>query len=145
MNGRPTSVEARGQQQATKRTAGHNWQRGSGQGPRTSVEAVRVCECKSSFDEARKTVLGFWRRLTTRRRLNCFDDVEGISMYEDKDEWDVYKVVGQDEVVHIELRRWADVLLIAPTSANTLAKLAQGLCDNLLLALPGHGILRGID
>ena len=41
-------------------------------------------------------------------------------MYEDKDEWDVYKVVGQDEVVHIGLRRWADVLLIAPASANAL-------------------------
>jgi hypothetical protein len=35
-------------------------------------------------------------------------------------------------VVHIELRRWADLLLIAPLSANTLAKAAGGLCDNLL-------------
>ena len=46
VNGRPTSVEARGQQQATKRTAGHNRQRGSGQGPRTSVEAVRFANVK---------------------------------------------------------------------------------------------------
>lgn len=30
-----------------------------------------------------------------------------------------------DEVLHIELRRWADVLLIAPLSANTLAKVRQ--------------------
>lgn len=37
-----------------------------------------------------------------------------------------------DEVVHIELRRWADLLLIAPLDANTLAKLACGLCDNCL-------------
>ena len=35
---------------------------------------------------------------------------------------------------HIELALWADVLLIAPTTANTLAKLASGICDNLLLA-----------
>lgn len=34
--------------------------------------------------------------------------------------------------MHIELRRWADALLIAPLSANTLAKIAGGLCDNLL-------------
>ena len=76
----------------------------------------------------------FWDLASTydKETFEQFDDVEGIDMYEDKDEWDVYKVVGQDEVVHIELRRWADVLLIAPTSANTLAKLAQGLCDNLL-------------
>ena len=35
---------------------------------------------------------------------------------------------------HVELGRWADVFLIAPLSCNTLAKMAQGLCDNLLLA-----------
>ena len=37
-----------------------------------------------------------------------------------------------DPVVHIELRRWADLLLIAPLDANTLAKLANGLADNCL-------------
>jgi phosphopantothenoylcysteine decarboxylase len=37
-----------------------------------------------------------------------------------------------DKVLHIELRRWADVLLIAPLDANTLAKLANGLSDNCL-------------
>ncbi len=37
-----------------------------------------------------------------------------------------------DLVVHIELRRWADLLLVAPLDANTLAKLAGGLCDNCL-------------
>jgi phosphopantothenoylcysteine decarboxylase/phosphopantothenate--cysteine ligase len=35
---------------------------------------------------------------------------------------------------HVELALWADVLLIAPTTANTLAKMANGSCDNLLLA-----------
>ncbi len=35
---------------------------------------------------------------------------------------------------HVELGLWADALLIAPASANTLAKMATGLCDNLLLA-----------
>ncbi len=35
---------------------------------------------------------------------------------------------------HVELGLWADALLIAPASANTLAKMANGLCDNLLLA-----------
>ena len=37
-----------------------------------------------------------------------------------------------DDVLHIELRRWADLLLIAPLDANTLAKLAAGLADNCL-------------
>ena len=35
---------------------------------------------------------------------------------------------------HVQLGRWADVMLIAPLSCNTLAKMANGLCDNLLLA-----------
>lgn len=36
---------------------------------------------------------------------------------------------------HVELGIWADLILIAPLSANTLAKMACGICDNLLLAV----------
>lgn len=36
---------------------------------------------------------------------------------------------------HVHLARWADVMLVAPASANTLAKMAQGLCDNLLMSV----------
>lgn len=36
---------------------------------------------------------------------------------------------------HVELGRWADVMLIAPASCNTLAKMASGICDNLLLSV----------
>ena len=32
-----------------------------------------------------------------------------------------------------QLRKWADLMLVAPLSANTLAKLANGLCDNLVV------------
>jgi phosphopantothenoylcysteine decarboxylase / phosphopantothenate---cysteine ligase len=35
---------------------------------------------------------------------------------------------------HVMLGRWADVMIIAPLSCNTLAKMAHGVCDNLLLA-----------
>lgn len=35
---------------------------------------------------------------------------------------------------HVELGLWADIMIIAPASANTLAKMANGICDNLLLA-----------
>ncbi len=35
---------------------------------------------------------------------------------------------------HVMLGRWADVMVIAPLSCNTLAKMANGQCDNLLLA-----------
>jgi len=54
----------------------------------------------------------------------------------DEDEWPGQDT-GQryqrdDPVLHIELRRWADMLVIAPLDANTLAKLAHGLADNCL-------------
>jgi phosphopantothenoylcysteine decarboxylase/phosphopantothenate--cysteine ligase len=35
---------------------------------------------------------------------------------------------------HVELGLWADAMVIAPASANSIAKMATGLCDNLLLA-----------
>ncbi|UEG48586.1 bifunctional phosphopantothenoylcysteine decarboxylase/phosphopantothenate--cysteine ligase CoaBC [Ferruginibacter lapsinanis] len=36
---------------------------------------------------------------------------------------------------HVMLGRWADIMLIAPLSCNSLAKMAAGLCDNLLMAV----------
>lgn len=36
---------------------------------------------------------------------------------------------------HVMLGRWADIMLIAPLSCNTLSKMASGLCDNLLMAV----------
>jgi phosphopantothenoylcysteine decarboxylase/phosphopantothenate--cysteine ligase len=35
---------------------------------------------------------------------------------------------------HVMLGRWADVMVVAPLSCNTLAKMANGMCDNMLLA-----------
>ncbi|MDQ2864277.1 MAG: bifunctional phosphopantothenoylcysteine decarboxylase/phosphopantothenate--cysteine ligase CoaBC [Bacteroidota bacterium] len=36
---------------------------------------------------------------------------------------------------HVMLGRWADLIVVAPASCNTIAKMANGLCDNLLLAV----------
>lgn len=35
---------------------------------------------------------------------------------------------------HVEMALWADIILIAPCTANTLAKMIHGICDNLLIA-----------
>ncbi|MCB0284150.1 MAG: phosphopantothenoylcysteine decarboxylase [Calditrichae bacterium] len=47
--------------------------------------------------------------------------------FTDSDEWK-----NTPEVLHIQLAKWCDVCLLAPLSANTLAKISNGLCDNLL-------------
>lgn len=57
-----------------------------------------------------------------------------IRIWRDQDEWATWKGRA-DPVVHIELRRWGDILVIAPLSANTLGKIALGLCDNLLTSV----------
>jgi len=49
----------------------------------------------------------------------------------DEQEWTGNYIKGQP-IPHVELAKWADVLIIAPISANTLAKIAVGICDNLV-------------
>ena len=55
-------------------------------------------------------------------------------VYDDESEWTSWNTKG-DPVVHIELRKWCDVMVICPLSANTLAKMANGLCDNLVTSI----------
>ena len=56
-----------------------------------------------------------------------FQSVTGRRAYTDSDLWG-----GEAHVLHVGLAHTADALLIAPCTANTLAKLAHGLADNLL-------------
>jgi phosphopantothenoylcysteine decarboxylase/phosphopantothenate--cysteine ligase len=44
---------------------------------------------------------------------------------------DIFSVENETEMNHIALSRWADVILIAPATANTISKLAQGTTDDL--------------
>ncbi|KAF5025544.1 hypothetical protein F66182_2352 [Fusarium sp. NRRL 66182] len=56
------------------------------------------------------------------------------AVYTDAHEW-AQPWKRNAPILHIELRRWADVLVIAPLSANTMAKVVNGLCDNLLTSV----------
>lgn len=48
---------------------------------------------------------------------------------------ELFDADAQNAMDHIELARWADLLVIAPATAGTLAKLADGYADNLLLTI----------
>ena len=53
--------------------------------------------------------------------------------------WQTWKRM-LDPVLHIDLRNWADIMVVAPLDANTLAKLANGLSDNFLVSRFGRAI-----
>lgn len=61
--------------------------------------------------------------------------VDRVPTYRDRDEWPASGWQRGDEVLHIELRRWADAFLIAPLDAHTLAKWANGFADNLMTSV----------
>lgn len=54
--------------------------------------------------------------------------------FRDEDEWASW-TKREDNVLHIELRRLSHLLLIAPLTANTMAKVSHGMCDNLLTSV----------
>ncbi|XP_077250640.1 phosphopantothenoylcysteine decarboxylase HAL3a-like isoform X2 [Tasmannia lanceolata] len=97
-----------------------------------SVAAIKFGGLCRSFSEWAEV-----RAVATKSSLHFIDKAsipKDVILYTDEDEWSSWKKIG-DGVLHIELRKWADILVIAPLSANTLGKIAGGLCDNLLTCI----------
>jgi phosphopantothenoylcysteine decarboxylase len=100
-----------------------------------SVAAVRV---PALFDAL--TAAGHAVKVVATNAATYFFDSAPLrasgALVLDADEWpgraEGERYTRGDEVMHIELRKWADIFAIAPLDANTLAKLAVGLCDNCL-------------
>jgi len=106
-----------------------------------SVAAIRTPKVFHALREAGHDV----RVVPTKTALYFFEptDLEATINFEgdpfppgpviaDKDEWPAIGYLPGDPVLHIELRRWADLMVVAPLDANTLAKFALGLADNCL-------------
>lgn len=100
-----------------------------------SVAAVRVPALVGALQEAGHAV----RVVATSAATYFFDPAPlraAGALLLDEDEWPG-RGAGEryqrgDSVLHIELRKWADIFAVAPLDANTLAKLAVGMCDNCL-------------
>jgi phosphopantothenoylcysteine decarboxylase len=94
-----------------------------------SVAAVRV---PALFDAL--TTCGHYVKIVATKAATYFFDPAPLRAHLtlDTDEWPGERWTRGDEVRHVELRRWADLFVIAPLDANTLAKLAVGLSDNCL-------------
>ncbi|OQU76008.1 hypothetical protein SORBI_3010G074700 [Sorghum bicolor] len=107
-----------------------------------SVAAIKFENLCRSFSEWADV-----RAVATASSLHFIDGSSlpsDIVLYTDDDEWSTWKKIAY-EVLHIELRKWADIMVIAPLLANTMAKvpfslyyfvhIAGGLCDNLLTCI----------
>ncbi|GAB4858859.1 Phosphopantothenoylcysteine decarboxylase [Ancistrocladus abbreviatus] len=91
-----------------------------------AIKFANLCHCFSEWAEV--------KAVASKAALHFIDRAaipNEVALYTDEDEWSSWRKIG-DNVLHIELRRWADIMVIAPLSANTLGKIAGGLCDNLL-------------
>ena len=93
------------------------------------VAAYKVCEVVSTLAKSGADV----RVVMTARSQDfvsalTFAALSRNAVYADVEFWSAQ----QGRPLHIELGEWADVLAIAPLTANTLGKLAYGLADNLL-------------
>jgi phosphopantothenoylcysteine decarboxylase/phosphopantothenate--cysteine ligase len=93
------------------------------------IAAYKVCEVVSSLAKRGIEV----RVILTRSAAEfvtplTFATLSRQPTYTDADFWQP----TNGRPLHIELAEWADVFLLAPVTANTLAKLAYGMADNLL-------------
>jgi len=81
-----------------------------------AVKFANLCHCFSEWAEV--------RAVATKSSLHFIERTaipKDVILYTDDDEWSSWKKLG-DSVLHIELRKWADIMVIAPLSANTLGK-----------------------
>lgn len=104
------------------------------------IAAYKVCTLASHLTQARAQVDVVMTEAATRFVTPLtFQSLTGRPVYTTM--WGMLDVaMGEDavlptHVVHVGLAEAADLLVIAPTTANTMAKLAHGLADNLLTAL----------
>ncbi|KAH6656124.1 halotolerance protein [Truncatella angustata] len=81
---------------------------------------------------ARRFLAGQAAEQPTVSSLHDFPSVDAV--YFDEDEWKEPWKRG-NSILHIELRRWADMLVIAPLSANTMAKIVGGMADGIITSV----------
>lgn len=63
---------------------------------------------------------------------NAFHYLGAEKVYSANDDFNLKQYTSSTNVLHIDLVKWCDKIVISPASTNTIAKLAGGFCDDLL-------------
>ena len=86
-----------------------------------SLEIIRILR-KKGVDV--KTIL-------TKNALSFVTPLSVTSLSNNKVYSNMFNYENESEMDHISLSRWADIILVAPVTANTISKLSHGLADDL--------------
>ncbi len=86
-----------------------------------SLEIIRLLKKK---DAQVKTIL-------TKNAYKFITPLSVVSLSQEKVYSDLFDHKNESEMDHISLSRWSDLILIAPTTANTISKIAFGIADDL--------------
>lgn len=95
--------------------------------PKMVAALKELGEVRVVFTEHGSTMTWWEARRNTAQAI---ESITHDNTFTDSKEWDSWQ--RDNSVLHIDLKNWADILVIAPCSANTLAKMANGMADNLL-------------
>ncbi|MED6134280.1 hypothetical protein PIB30_035550 [Stylosanthes scabra] len=89
-----------------------------------------VCQSFTTWAEVRAVITNDAWHFVNR----SFLPLDGsVTFHPDSDQWVFWQRNGRG--LHVELQKWADIMVIFPLSANTIAKMLGGLCDNLLTSI----------
>ncbi|KAK7263564.1 hypothetical protein RJT34_31156 [Clitoria ternatea] len=94
-----------------------------------AVKLELLCHCLLQWAEVRAVVTQSASHFIHRLEIS-----KDVTIFYDEHEWCSWNRTG-NTMLQFELPNWADVMVIAPLSANTLAKIAGGICDNLVTCM----------
>ncbi|XP_034129550.1 phosphopantothenoylcysteine decarboxylase [Drosophila guanche] len=102
-----------------------------------SVATIKLTQMIAELSDERLPYKFHLKVLITEAAKHFFEleqIPENVPILHNRDEWLGWNHRG-DPVLHIELGKWADLMVIAPLSANSLSKIATGICDNLVMCV----------
>jgi phosphopantothenoylcysteine decarboxylase len=96
-----------------------------------SVAAIRVPQIINELKRTNNVQV-----VATKAAFHFWDAMScSVPVWRDSDEFPQAPYKRGDRVLHIELRKWADVMVVAPLTAHTLARLSHGFADDLLTSV----------